>query len=346
MAGLIIPFLLTSLLSKYGFRTTLRAWAITLVILATPLVYFIRPRLPIRPTSSTNQQWHLHPRNLLHFPRSLSFLRTSTFWVLELGLVIESLGYFLPTIYLPAYSTSISSRLSHSSSTTTTSSSTTQPLLISLLNLATVFSTILFGALIDHYHVTTIILISTLGSTTSIFLFWGLSSLSFSGPQTSIALIYLFSIFYGFFAGGFVATNAGMIKLVKSQFQVTHTPASSPRTELEVAAGEDSEVVTSVSRSRDTQPRNTSDIGEREQEAAAPDQIDVGLLIAFISAGRGIGAIVSGPLSDVLVNFNATTMSMQGGKYGGGGYENLIIFTGVTAAVGGASFMGRWVGWL
>lgn len=136
-------------------------------------------------------------------------------------------------------------------------------------------------------------------------------------------LIYVFSILYGFFAGGFVATNAGMIKLVKSKSEMSSSPTST-----------------------DTQPQryvveNTEnmerDAGEVEGNGAT-GQIDVGLLIAFISAGRGIGAIVSGPLSSVLLNF-------KGGSYGGG-YENLIIFTGVTAAVGGGSFVGRWLGWL
>jgi nitrate/nitrite transporter NarK len=45
-AGLIIPFVMNFLLSEYGFRTTLRVWAVSLLILSAPLIYFLRPRIP------------------------------------------------------------------------------------------------------------------------------------------------------------------------------------------------------------------------------------------------------------------------------------------------------------
>jgi MFS family permease len=257
-AGLIIPFVMNFLLSEYGFRTTLRVWAVALLILSAPLIYFLRPRIP---ASSVSR----NPRY------GLGFLRTSTFWFLQAGFVIESLGYFLPPIYLPTFARSLG--LSPSIGT----------LLVALINASAVFSTITMGFLIDRLHVTTVIMLSTVGAAISVFLFWGLS--------TALPLLAVFSILYGFFAGGLVSCIAGVIKVVKL----------------------------------------------RDESA------DVGTLIGLLSAGRGVGAVVSGPLSELL---------LKGGDWGGAGeaygsgFGGLIVFTGVTATVGGISFIGRRLGWV
>jgi MFS family permease len=189
-----------------------------------------------------------------------------------MGLIMESLGYFIPSIYLPTFARSIG--LSPSMGT----------LLVALVNAASVPSTIILGMLIDRFHVTTVILLSTVGAVISVFLFWGCSD--------TLPLLIVFSILYGLSAGGFVSTNAGVIKAVKSLDENT----------------------------------------------------DVGMLIGLLSAGRGIGAVVSGPLSEALL----TLKPWQGdvGLGYGTGYGGLIVFTGITAALGGASFLGRSLGWM
>lgn len=185
---------------------------------------------------------------------------------------MESLGYFIPSIYLPTYARSIG--LSPSMGT----------LLVALVNAASVPSTIILGMLIDRFHVTTVILLSTVGAVVSVFLFWGFSD--------ALPLLIVFSVLYGFFAGGFVSTNAGVIKAIK------------------------------------TLDENT----------------DVGTLIGFLSAGRGIGAVVSGPLSEALLTSKPWKGEAALGY--GTGYGSLIVFTGITAALGGASFLGRRLGWM
>ena len=133
-------------LENYGFRSMLRAWAVSVLIISAPLIYFLRPRLPISPSSQS-------PR--LH----LGFLRTSTFWILQIGNIIEGLGYFIPSVYLPTFARSLGF---------TTSAGT---LLISLISTASVVSAITVGMLSDHFHITTVILLSTLGTVVSVFLF-------------------------------------------------------------------------------------------------------------------------------------------------------------------------------
>ncbi len=199
-------------------------------------------------------------------------MKSSSFWLLQLGLVMESFGYFIPSIYLPIFARSLG--LSPSIGT----------LLVALLNAAGVVATVMFGMLCDRFHVTTVILLSTIGTTISIFLLWGLS--------TAMPLLVEFSIVYGFFAGGFVSTNAGVIKMVKQ--------------------------------------------GDRSA--------DIGILLGIVSAARGVGAIGSGPLSEALLRDKP--WSGQAGFAYGSGYGGLIVFTGLSAAVGGVGFLGRRLGWV
>ncbi|KAF4635406.1 hypothetical protein G7Y89_g2692 [Cudoniella acicularis] len=259
VAGLIIPFTMNILLGRYGFRTTLRIWAVVIVAISSPLIYFLRPRLPISSVSNS-------PR------RGLGFLQTSAFWFLSIGLAIQSLGYFIPGIYLPTFARSLGL------------SPTIGTMLLALINAAGVVSNVGMGMLVDRVHVTTVILLCSVGAAMSIFLFWGLSS--------SLPLLCIFSILYGFFAGGFGSTNAGFFKVVKQRDETT----------------------------------------------------DMGTLIAFICAARGIGAIASGPVSEAfLAGQHWQDKAEMGYK---SEFGSLIVFTGVTAAVAAVSFVGRRLGWV
>ncbi len=246
-------------LNEYSFSTMLRVWAVVLFLLVGPLLYYIKPRLPVSPTSHTRQ---------LHW----GFLRTSTFWILQAGNILESLGFFIPNIYLPSYARTLG--LSSISGTVT----------VSLFNATSVFSAVILGFLSDRLHITTVILISTLGATTSVFLLWGFS--------TSLPLLCIFSLAYGLFAGGFSTTYTGSIKEVKR----------------------------------------------------ADDRAEAGLIFGVLAAGRGIGSVVSGPLSEALLSERPWVGDAVLGY--GTGYGALIVFTGVSAMLGVMSWVGRRVGWV
>ncbi|KAI1909728.1 hypothetical protein LOZ61_004790 [Ophidiomyces ophidiicola] len=157
---------------------------------------------------------------------------------------------------------------------------------ISLVNAASIFGSTFLGFLIDRFHVTTVILISTIGATLSIFLLWGLSS--------SAGLLFVFSIAYGFFAGGNAATYAGILKEVSSD-----KPESGGGT---------------------------------------------GMVIGMLSAGRGIGSVACGPLSEILVR--GRPWAGKAGLGYGTEYGPLIIFTGTSALLGGIGFAARKLGWM
>ena len=57
------------------------------------------------------------------------------------------------------------------------------------------------GLLVDRYHISTVLLISALSSTFCVFFLWGFA--------LNEPVLYLFSITFGIFAGGYVATWTG-----------------------------------------------------------------------------------------------------------------------------------------
>ncbi|KAF2802759.1 MFS general substrate transporter [Mytilinidion resinicola] len=259
LAGVILPLFMQWLLNAYGYRTTLRVWAICLFVLTAPLLYFIKPRIPVAQT---------------HQPRPLDFgfWLTSTFGVLQVCNVIEALGFFLPSIYLPSYARSLGA------------SNALASLTVVLFNVASVFGCVLMGSIVDKWHVTTCILISTIGSTISVFIIWGFS--------VSLAPLYIFSLVYGLFAGSFTSTWPGIMREV-----------------------------------------------QKKKERADPSMI-----FACLAAGRGVGNVASGPLSEVLIRGMPWRGDVAFGY--GSGYGTLIVFTGITAFFGGASIFGRRIGWV
>lgn len=71
---------------------------------------------------------------------------------------------------------------------------------------------------------------------------------------------------------------------------------------------------------------------------------DVGMMLGVTSAGRGVGSVLSGPLSEALLK-GGGWRDKAGAGYGSG-FGELIVFTGITAAVGGMSFFGKRLGWI
>ncbi|KAJ5930888.1 hypothetical protein N7466_006381 [Penicillium verhagenii] len=260
LGGVVLPIVMEQLLNRFGFRTTLRAFAIALFILTAPLVYFVKPRVPIpdnRPSPP---------------PPNLRFIMTSTFALFEFCNIIEALGFFLPSLYLPTYAGMIGA------------SSTLQALTVILFNLASVVGCVLMGAIIDKLDVTVCILVSTIGSSIGVFLIWGFSM--------SLAPLFIFSIVYGLFAGSYTSTWPGIMR----------------------------------------------DVVRKKPSAESS------MVFACLAAGRGIGNLVSGPLSEALIKGLPWKGELAYGY--GSGYGSLIVFTGVTGVVGGGSYLARRLKWL
>ncbi|RAH59794.1 MFS general substrate transporter [Aspergillus piperis CBS 112811] len=265
ICGVALPFVTSACLDRFGAKTTLRAWTVVTLLTLSVTLPFIRPRIP--PAPSTTPQ-----------PLNLAFLKLATFWMLQLGNIIQSFGYFLPSTYLPSYTTTAAGL-----------SDTTGTLLVALFNATSVVGGIVLGSLCDRFAVSNIMLLSSVGSGTSVLLFWGLStsSPSASFPQAAIALLVLFSITYGFFAGGFSSTWSGVLTQVKREVP----------------------------------------------------SLETGLVFGLLAGGRGIGSVISGPLSSALMQRGSITGQENGDIGYTTDYGALILFTGVTAIFGGWSWM-------
>ncbi|KAF2165853.1 hypothetical protein M409DRAFT_36810 [Zasmidium cellare ATCC 36951] len=175
-AGVGVPFLLSWLLSRYGFRTTLRVWCVVLTVGLALCLLFVKPRIPISAASAN------------HAPR-LSFLGYGFFWLFEAGVILQSFVYFLPTLWLPSFAKDIglpafSGNLS-----------------LALLSVGNVLGAVFHGFLIDRLHISTVLIICAIGQMIAIFVFWGIA--------TSQATLYVFAIMWGFFGCGFSASWAG-----------------------------------------------------------------------------------------------------------------------------------------
>lgn len=165
-------------------------------------------------------------------------------------------------------------------------------MLVSLFNATSIFGGIALGMLCDRFAVNNILLLSSVGSALSVFLLWGLASSSDSGSShAGTALLTLFAISYGFFAGGFSSTWSGVITQIKHD--------SSP-------------------------------------------SLETGLVFGLLAGGRGIGNVISGPLSTVLLRQGSVSGHDAGNGYATQ-YGPLIIFTGITAFFGGWSWMWRFI---
>lgn len=255
--GLTVPYLVSWSLEKYGFRTALRIWAVVNVVLITPALLYLKPRLPISMVVRVNRP-------------KIGFAIRPVFLAFQIGSVIEGVGYFLPGIYLPSYVRS----LGMSGTVATTS--------IALLNVGTTLGCVVVGYLVDRWRVRNVIGLLTAGATFAVALGWGLGN--------SSAVVLIFSLLYGFFAGSYTTTWPGVVKEVLRKDQ--------------------------------TAEANT--------------------IFCLLVAGRGLGNIICGPISQSLVHGKGLTQDFG---YGYGSlYGTLIVFAASTSLLGGLGPMCQWIG--
>ncbi|OQE38559.1 hypothetical protein PENCOP_c008G05011 [Penicillium coprophilum] len=255
VSGAVMPFIVEKLLNKYGYRTTLRIVAIAMFILTGPLIPFLKGRLPVSrytATTTARSDW--------------SFLRTPLFWVYSCSNIVQGLGYFFPTLYLPSYARSMGM------------SSTIGALLLALMSVSQVAGQFTFGVLSDRkVSVNVLIAISTVVSAVASFALWGLAH--------SLAPLIVFALVYGFFGAGYVAMWARMS--------------------------------TSVS----------------------ADPTAMSMIFSLFCFGKGIGNVLTGPLS---ANLISRVLVLE--NYGLTKYMAVVIFTGSCMSLSGMIVGSRYLG--
>lgn len=178
LAGIAMPFIIESLLHRYGYRTTLRAIAVGMTILTGPLIPFLKGRLPPAEASALGRtNW--------------SFLRKPLFWIYSLAMLVQGLGFFVPAIYLPSYATAVGL------------SPTQGALLLAILCVAQVLGQFTFGYLSDKKIPVSLLATGCCVMSTA-------ATLGFWGTAKSEPLLLGFSLVYGFFSYGFGTMRVAM----------------------------------------------------------------------------------------------------------------------------------------
>lgn len=195
VSGVVMPITLEALLKRYGLSTTLRAVAIGIALLTGPLIPLLKGRVPL-----SSQQQQQQPTTTTTTPPThtdWSFLRAPLFWIYSVSNLMQGLGYFFPSLYLPSYATMLGMGARRGA------------LLLAVMSVAQVLGQFSFGYLSDRrFSVNVLTVTSTLVSATAVLTLWGLAR--------SFGLLCLFAVLYGFFGAGYTAMWARMGTTVTS----------------------------------------------------------------------------------------------------------------------------------
>lgn len=182
IVGSTCPFILRALIDRYDFRIALRIWTVIVALTSIPAIFLVSTH----PTSLGAET----PRAR---PIPWHFLRHKTIYIYSIAIALQSSGYGIPQTYLNTYAHEV-----------TLLSQTSATLLLTIFNIPGIIASSFFGYLSDNRRLSlaasTVTSIPALGAGLAAFLFWGLTS------QGSMALLVLFSITFGFFAGGYSGT--------------------------------------------------------------------------------------------------------------------------------------------
>ncbi|KZT20102.1 MFS general substrate transporter [Neolentinus lepideus HHB14362 ss-1] len=177
IGGFVFPFILNALLSRVGFRWTLRIWALILVVVAGPSLLLVNPRVPL----PKHEKGAPRPSVL---PKELPFFRDWVLWMFSLANILQALSYFPVSLYLTVFTRSLSFEGSAAA-------------VLSVFNVACVIGQVFIGWLCDRMPYAWIAVVTQLGSTLVAFLLWGYSS--------NLEMVFGFAVLFGGLSGSFAS---------------------------------------------------------------------------------------------------------------------------------------------
>ncbi|KDR67204.1 hypothetical protein GALMADRAFT_232213 [Galerina marginata CBS 339.88] len=176
VGGFVFPLVMGYLLDAVGFRWTLRIWALTLGVCCGIALIGVNPRTPIRRSSMDIPR---HP----WFPSDLSRLKSPLLAIILGTNIVQALGFFPVSLFIPTYTSSLSSARLPST------------IVLALFNATSVIFYIMFGRICDSYPYPYVILASGVGSSLAALLLWGFAS--------SLGWVFGFAAVFGGLSGGF-----------------------------------------------------------------------------------------------------------------------------------------------
>ncbi|CAO3643218.1 unnamed protein product [Cunninghamella echinulata] len=182
--GLAFPIIMEKALKGIGFRWTLRIVAILVLVICLGSSIIVRPRYT--PDATAPSKKFSLSRN------DFKFLTTKKFIILGFCVLFQSLGYFIPNLFIQPYALSIG--VSEQNAVN----------LVSILNAMTIVGQLFIGHICDRFGYAGAITLSSTVSALSTFFLW-----RFSGTSYSILLAY--TILYPIFGSGFTTCFPSMI---------------------------------------------------------------------------------------------------------------------------------------
>lgn len=176
VSGLVLPFILEALLERFGFRTTLRVYAVAIFIISGPGFLWLKPRIP--------------PRKMKIQPRAdFTFFGNKHFYFFAVGIMFQGLGFFLPNTFLPSFSDELGLTKTHGD------------VLLALTSLAQVSGQMAMGHISDKVDAYIPTAISALIQAGAVLLLWG--------PAKGFWQVAGFALAWGFSAGSYSVLYTG-----------------------------------------------------------------------------------------------------------------------------------------
>ncbi|KAG9311573.1 MFS general substrate transporter [Chiua virens] len=188
LGGLVMPFILPSLVKAYGLYLTMRIIAIADLVILLPCMALVRPRVP---------QKDLNKCSVRTVAVSSITLHDRTWWMLIAANTFQGFAFFVPQIYIPTFCTALHLDSALSS------------FAMALLNGSHIVGLVSVGYWSDHVTPWPIAFILSLISMlfTTVFL----------GAIGNVVGIMLFCATYGFFTGGWSTLWTSFIRQIARQ---------------------------------------------------------------------------------------------------------------------------------
>ncbi|QRV90465.1 major facilitator superfamily transporter [Ceratobasidium sp. AG-Ba] len=198
IGGAVFPVTINLLLERFGFRWTLRIFALGILILGVAALKVTRARLPVLRTNRASVSFVTRVRR-----QHWSFLLSPLFLSVSSTVFIQALAYFPVSLYMSVYTASLG--LPPSSGTS----------VLAVFNLASVTGQILFGHLCDIVPYPFVMIGSGAGAALSAYLLWGFAH---SLPQ-----VFAFVVIFGSLSGGFSSMfPAASVQIAGSEGSVSN----------------------------------------------------------------------------------------------------------------------------
>ncbi|WVQ75327.1 hypothetical protein IAR50_004944 [Cryptococcus sp. DSM 104548] len=191
LGGIIMPFLVSFLLSHVWYKATMLGFGGGYALIGSAAIFAIRPRIPVAPKSSLGDASKQKRRSSSvdwAFVKSPGFVvgTTMIFWM--------SLGNFIPSLWLPSYANALN--LTNSNGT----------IILVILNASSIAGNALLGYLSDHLPLSLVMLFSLWGSGLACALLWGFG--------TTGGVLVGFAVVSGVLGLSFATLWTGMVSVI------------------------------------------------------------------------------------------------------------------------------------